>query len=113
MALITIHPVSSSDGKVSFRAVTSDAHSEGATAGQALDALGSQLNPAHSAIILVQSFAPDSFFDAHKTSRLQTLMEAWRSARASGHALPADEQAELQRLIDEELAASAARTSAE
>jgi len=112
MSLIAIQPVSTADGKVAFRAVSADAHSEGATAGQALDALATNMGSREPGIILVQSFGGDAYFAAAKLERLQTLMDAWRSARDAGQELSAEDQAELQQLIDEEFEASAKRTNA-
>ena len=62
--------------------------------------------------MIVQSFSPDRFFGAEQQARLAELMARWRRARDTGAELPAEEQAELDALIDEEIRASARRTAA-
>ena len=54
----------------------------------------------------------DAFFTAEQQERLQQLMSRWREARDSGNALPPEEQAELDGLVEAELRASAARAAA-
>jgi hypothetical protein len=112
MTRITIMPVPTDEG-VSYFAVAGGKRSEGATAGAALDALTAQL-PADEAstLIVIQSRRPDQFFPAEQQQRLAELMARWRSARDLGSSLPARDQAELDALIEAELAASAARASA-
>ena len=52
---------------------------------------------------------PDRFFDARQQQRLAELMERWRAARDAGTEPPAEEQAELEALIEEEVRASGRR----
>ena len=51
-------------------------------------------------------------FTEDQQERLAWLMARWRSARDRGDGLPAEEQAELEALVEAELAASAQRASA-
>ena len=55
---------------------------------------------------------PDEFFTKEDCARLEELMVRWREARDAGVALPAIEQAELDRLLQEEFAAAGRRAAA-
>lgn len=96
-----------------FRAVTVRNQATGRTAGEALDALTSQLTANESdTLIIVRNLTPDQFFTAAQRQRLEQLMTSWRSARDAGTCLPAEEQSELESLIDTELRAAADRARA-
>ena len=96
-----------------FRAVTVGKQGAGRTAGEALDALASQLKDDETdTLIVVRSIGPDQFFTSAQRQRLEHLMQSWRSARDSGTAFPAAEQAELEALIDAEVHATAERAAA-
>lgn len=89
-----------------------DKQSIGKTAGEALDALTAQLDKDEaSTLVIVQNLGLDQFFNAEQQQRLSELMSHWRSARDQGQALPSDEQAELDALVEAELQASANRTA--
>ncbi|MSQ94846.1 MAG: hypothetical protein EXR98_09860 [Gemmataceae bacterium] len=112
MTKIAILPISGDQGIVTYCAVANGKRSQGATAGAALDALTSQLTEEESGtMVIVQSRRPDRFFNAAQQDRLAELMERWRSCRDQGKSLPAEEQAELEALVDAELDASAARAA--
>jgi hypothetical protein len=87
-----------------FRAITAHHQVMGRTAGEAVDALAAQL-PAEETdtLIIVRGLHPDTFFTEAQRQRLEQLMASWRSARDAGTSLPADEQSELERLIDAEV----------
>ena len=51
----------------------------------------------------------DRFFTAVQQQRLQELMAKWRAARDSDQSLPADEQTELEQLVDAEVKAAGLR----
>lgn len=111
MTKIAILPVPTGAG-VSYRAVTSDRESVGKTAGEALDALTTQLGTQETnTLVIVQNLRPDQFFTAEQQQRLAELMAHWRTARDQGYRLPPAEQAELDALIEAELKASEARTA--
>ncbi len=113
MVKVAILPVPTGAGNIAFRAVAGDKQSEGKTAGEALDALRTQLSEHESsALVIVQSLRADRFFGEGQQRRLAELMERWWEARDAGASLPAHEQAELEALIDEEIRASARRTAA-
>jgi hypothetical protein len=79
----------------------------------ALDALTSQLfDEERDSLIIVRNLGPDRFFTAEQRRRLEHLMADWRSSRDAGRSLPADEQAELEQLIDAELRAATERAAA-
>jgi hypothetical protein len=110
---VAILPVLTPTGAITYRAVAGERQSQGRTAGEALDALTTQLPDEEvGTLVIVQSLRPDRFFGADQQERLAELMERWRAARDSGTTLPTAEQAELAALIDEEVRASGRRTAA-
>lgn len=112
MTTVTILPISDVNGEKLYRASAGNKQSVGKTAGQALDALTSQLGMPFSTLLVVQSFLPDSFFHANQQKRLSELMNLWRLARDQGQLLPVEQQTELDTLVDAELEAATARTIA-
>jgi hypothetical protein len=99
-------------GEGTFSAVAGDRVATGRTAGEALDALTSQLSAEEGAVpVILQQFRPDRFFTASQRERLSSLMTRWRAARDAGVALPPSEQAELEKLVDEELQATGDRAA--
>ena len=67
MTTLAILPISDANGEKSYRATSRDKHSVGKTAGQALDALPTQLDEIEfSALLVIQSFRPDAFFSLEK-----------------------------------------------
>jgi hypothetical protein len=107
MATVAILPISDPSGERSYRAIAGNKHSVGKTAGQALDALTSQLGETNfTALLVIQSFRPDSFFSAQQQERLSELMGLWRLARDQGQELPSEQQAELDQLVEAELQAA-------
>ncbi|HJT31640.1 MAG TPA: hypothetical protein VJ783_06270 [Pirellulales bacterium] len=99
-------------GAVRYRAVAGEQQSVGNTAGEALDALSAQL-PADQkgTLVVVQNLQADEFFTKQKRARLEELMTRWRAARDANLALPATEQAELERLVRDEVAAAGRRAA--
>jgi hypothetical protein len=99
--------------QTAFHAVAAGSHATGRTAGEALDALASQIpDNASDTLIIVRSLHPDSFFDVAQRQRLEQLMSRMRSARDAGQSLDADERAELRSLIDAEVQAASERAAA-
>lgn len=112
MTKVAILPVPTESG-VSYHAVSGEKRSIGRTAGEALDGLTQQLAEEEAgALIIIQSLKPDQFFTGEQRERLLALMNRWRAARDDHQALSAQEQAELDALVEEELRASAARSRA-
>src|ERR1044072_677241 len=103
MTTITILPEKTD----SYRAVAGDKESTGRTAGEALDAISSQLEEESSTIIIVQQHKADRFFSATQQTRLTELME-----RRSTGPLSTDEESELEELIQTELDGARQRTEA-
>jgi hypothetical protein len=113
MTTVAILPISDINGEKSYQAIAGDKHSIGKTAGQALDALAAQLDELEfSALLVIQSFRPDTFFSSEQQQRLSELMNLWRLARDQGQELPPAQQAELNGLVEIELRAAASRTAA-
>ena len=113
MTKVAILPVPTESGGISYCALAGDKRSRGKTAGEALDALILQLSDDNaSTLIIVQNQRPDCFFNAIQQQRLAELMEHWRLARDKGDVLSAEEQSELEALVETELRASADRTDA-
>jgi predicted Zn-dependent protease with MMP-like domain len=95
MTTITITP----ERADTYRAVTGDKESTGRTAGEALDALASQLADDESGtLVTVQNRKADPFFDAARQARLTELI-----GRRDGGALAPEEAGELESLIEAEL----------
>jgi hypothetical protein len=96
-----------------YRAIAGDHQSVGRTAGEALDALTSQLSEDEAGTLLVvQHLRPDRFFTAQQQQRLEELMQRWRAARDSQAVLPPEEQAELESLVEAELQGAMQRAAA-
>jgi hypothetical protein len=113
MTTIAIFPDSSGAPDTQYRAIAGPVQAVGRTAGEALDALSSQLSAEESGtLVVVQHRRPDAFFTAEQQQRLQELMARWRTARDAGRLFSPDEQAELDELIEAELRAAAARAVA-
>lgn len=111
MTTVAILPISDANGEKSYRAISGNKSSIGKTAGQALDALTAQLDEIESnALLLIQSFRPDSCFSAEQQKRLSELMNLWRLARDQGQEFPPEQQAELDSLVESELRAATTRT---
>jgi len=99
--------------EMAFRAVAVHSQAMGRTAGEALDALASQLDYDESGtLIIVRDLRADRFFDPSQRERLKALMARWRLARDGGTPLSAEERCELEELIDAEVAAATERTIA-
>lgn len=113
MTTVAILPVSSDDGGTTFRAVAGQRQSAGRTAGEALDAIAAQLDEEEGGTpVVVQHQRPDRFFTAVQQPCLEELMGRWRAARDAGGALSADEQSELEALVEAEVRAATDRAAA-
>ena len=113
MTRVAILPEPGEGGTVRYRAIAGEQQSIGNTAGEALDALSAQL-PADKkgTLVVVQNLQADEFFTKEQCARLEHLMNRWRAARDAGIALSALEQAELERLVQQEVAAAGRRAAA-
>ncbi|MGV0027373.1 hypothetical protein [Phormidesmis priestleyi] len=112
MTTVAILPISDANGERIYQAIAGDKRSIGKTAGEALDALTSQLeNEEFGSLLVIQDFCPDGFFGAKQQERLSELMNLWRTARDSGQALSPAQQIELDRLVETELKAATARST--
>jgi hypothetical protein len=104
MTTITILP----EKNDSYRAVAGDKESTGRTAGEALDALSSQLEEEESGtLIIVQQRKADHFFNDTQQARLAELMR-----RRSAGMLSTEEETELEILIQTELDGARQRAEA-
>lgn len=113
MTTVAIFPESPGSPVTQYRAVAGTVQAVGRTAGEALDALSSQLSEEEGGtLVVVQHRRPDAFFTAAQQQRLQELMARWRAARDAGTRLAPEEQAELDALMEAELRAAAARAAA-
>jgi len=112
MTTIAIMPETPGSAGTGYRAIAGAKQAVGKTAGEALDALSSQLSESESGtLVVVQQQRPDQFFTALQHERLQELMARWRTARETGSGFPDPEQKELESLIDEEVRAAAIRAA--
>lgn len=113
MTKVAILPVPTHEGDMAYHALAGDKHSHGRTAGEALDALTAQLPVDDTGtLVVVQSQRPDRFFNSGQQQRMAELMARWRTARDRGETLTADEQAELNALVEAEIHAAADRAAA-
>jgi len=102
MTTITITP----ERTDTYRAITGDKESTGRTAGEALDALASQLSEDESGtLVIVQNRKADRFFNATQQARLTELMQQREDAKLSP-----EEERELENLIEAELDGARERT---
>ncbi len=111
MTSINIFPVSTVENTTSYLALAGDKRSYGRTAGEALDALTTQMDERETGtLVILQNQQPDKFFSAQAQQKLTELMTEWRTARDEEVSLPTDQQQELEALVEAELLASAERT---
>lgn len=104
MTTITILPEKAN----SYRAVTGDKESTGRTAGEALDALTSQLTEDESGtLVIVQNRKADRFFNATQQARLNELI----GRREVGMLSPAEGR-ELEELVEAEINGARERAAA-
>ncbi|MEM9215262.1 MAG: hypothetical protein AAGD25_13045 [Cyanobacteria bacterium P01_F01_bin.150] len=113
MNTVAILPIAEPNGETSYQATSGSTQSVGKTAGQALDALVAQLDePGFKGLLVIQSFRLDALFSETQQARLSELMALWRNARDQGKELPREQQDELNQLVELELNAATARTTA-
>ncbi len=112
MTTIAILPDNPGSSTTHYRAMAGKKQAQGKTAGEALDALVSQLPGEESGTLIVQILRPDCFFTQQEQHRLQELMARWRTARDSAKALTPEEQEELETLVEKEIQAAGARAEA-
>jgi len=113
MTKVAVYHESADRETMPYRAVSGRNQAMGRTAGEALDALASQL-PREDAesFVIVRSMSPDQFFDAEQQRRLQALMALKRGAIAGGTHLTDSEETELEQLVDAETRAATKRAAA-
>lgn len=112
MNTVAILPISNASGEKSYRAISGDKQSVGKTAGQALDALTTQLGKVEfRGLLIIDNFHDDQFFTREQQQRLSELMNIWRIARDQEQELPPEIQIELDNLVNLELNAATARTT--
>lgn len=96
-----------------YRAVSGQNQAMGRTAGEALDALTALL-PKEDAetLVIVRDLNADRFFNAEQRRRLTELMARREEARGGRKSWSAEDEAELERLVDAELRAATERAEA-
>jgi hypothetical protein len=110
MTRVSVFLESSFDEAMTYRAVAGRDQATGRTAGEALDALASRLSPREAdTFVIVRSLSPDRFFSVEQRRRIEELIAARREASLGQAAWSAEQQNELERLVDAELLASAER----
>ncbi len=113
MPKVAVYHESADPALLPYRAVSGRNQAMGRTAGEALDALASQLPQTHfETLVIVGKMSPDQFFSAEQRSRLQELMALRGEAIAGNSSLTAREEAELEGLVDAELRAATQRAEA-
>ncbi len=112
MTRVTVLREGADSQEATYRAVGGHTQAMGRTAGEAVDALAARLPEEHAGtLIIVRDLRPDRFFTSEQRRRLDELMVRWRAERDAGTTLPAEERAELERLVDEEVQATAVRAA--
>ena len=122
MTSVTIIPIADENGGTMYRAICGQHRSSGKTAGEALDALTTQLPLAVTfltskdrelllAALSTQDLQPDVLFPAESQIRLRALMAEWRHSRDASTPFDSSRKAELDSLVDAELAAAAQRAA--
>jgi hypothetical protein len=107
MTKIAVFQENASAEQTAFRAVTAGNQAMAGTAGEALDALTTQLlDGGADALIIVRSLCPDPFFTASQRQRLQELMARRRLTRDAGGSLAPEEQSKFEGLIEAEIHAA-------
>jgi hypothetical protein len=67
MQSVAIFSINDASGTATFRAIAKAGQSEGRTAGEALDAIRSQLPPSDACtVVVIQAFQSDAFFTAQR-----------------------------------------------
>src|SRR4051812_20197507 len=113
MTKVAILPERSMTGHTMYRAVSGSRQAVARTAGAALDALASQLEPDEGGtLVVVQNHRPAQFFTAKQQLRLEQLMNRWTTARDAARSISPEEEAELEALISAEVQASGDRAAA-
>ena len=113
MTKVAVYHESTDSELMPYRAVSGRNQAMGRTAGEALDALASQL-PEEDAktLVIVRNMSPDRFFSAEQRSRLEELMALRRAVIAGNSRLTEHEVSELEQLVDAELLAATKRATA-
>jgi hypothetical protein len=110
MTTVAILPVPKQTGGQSYQAVSGECVASGETTGQALDAFTEQFPEVGAdSLLIVQRFQADRFFSESQQRRMADLMTRWREARDAGGSLAAEEQCELESLVEAESKASGQR----
>lgn len=114
MTTVAVLPATDTRSETTYHAIAGDRRASGRTMGEALDALAPQLEGDDNAatLVVVQKQRPDRFFTAAQQQRREELMAQWRAARDAGRELPAEAQAELERLVLAEVRAAGQRAAA-
>ena len=113
MTKVAVYHESADPESMPYRAVAGRNLAMGRTAGEALDALASQLSQEDAdTLVIVRNMSPDRFFSAEQRRRLEELMTLRREAIAGNSLLTAQEEAELEQLVDAEVQAATERATA-
>ena len=110
MTGVQILSIPAQRGRTKYQAVAGKQRANAETAGQALDAISLMLPRHETAVVIVQPFVEDEFFADSQSARLGELMQRWRECRDTGVLLSADDEAELQILVEAELIAATKRS---
>lgn len=95
-----------------YRASARGRESYGGTIGQAIDGLpGDIAEDDGPLVVMVHSLRPDRFFNADQQKRLAELMDKWRLMRDTGGGMSAEEQSELDDLVEAELRGATERSA--
>ena len=113
MTKVAVFHESTDPESMPYRAVSGRSQAKGRTAGEALDALTSQLSREDAeTLVIVRNMGPDRFFSAAQRRRLESLMASRREATPENSRWTARDEAELEQLVDAEVRAATERAAA-
>lgn len=112
MTRVTVLRDGTAPDETTYRAVGGHAQAAGRTAGEAVDALAARLpEEQDGTFLIVRDLRPGRFFPTEPRRHLAELMDRWKAARDAGSGLSPEEQAELERLADDEVRSAGERAA--
>ena len=113
MTTVSILSVTNDEGCQVYQAIAGSLSCNGKTPGEALDAITAELGDAESnTFVVLQNGRPDLYFSELQRSRLNLLMQKWRSSRDIETDFTELERTELDMLVQAELQATGQRAKA-
>ena len=113
MTTVSIVSITNDEGSQVYQAIAGSLSCNGKTPGEALDAITAELGDSESnTLVVLQNGRPDGYFSEPQRSRMNFLMQQWRSSRDIGTEFTQIEQDELDMLVQAEIQATGQRAKA-